>query len=370
MSQAAANSAGQQPKAVSLALVAGRQTLDDLGPVLRHLVVGLLDVPMPVSLICPAGANLQKLPVPPLQVMEYGPTRMPLLRRRTAEALIRQLDSAGVALLHALDGSALGLTRQLAAEADLAYVAGAFSLRHEVRAADHRCRALLAASAPIQRMLVESHAAPAEMIHRLRPGVHQARSATCFINPNRATAIVASGRLDRLEPFSAVMEAFDQLRQAQQKCVFFLIGSGRAEARLRHLAERLELMADLTFVDRQEPAQLAGILRAADIFISPVQTQRLDVELLTAMAAGVPVLTAEAPAADFVIQDQTALVFRAGDSAELTVKLFSLLEDRAAARSLAEAALAHLRQHHSPARMAAQLVQLYDDVVRSPVGAD
>ena len=370
MSQAAANSAGAPAKAAHVALVAGSQTRDDLGVVLRHLVVGLLDVPMPVSLICPAGMDLQKLPVPPLRVIEYGPARMSFLRRRMAEALTGQLDSAGVGLLHALDGSALPLTRQLAAEADLAYVAGACSLKHDVRAGDHRCRFLLAASAPIERMLVESHAAPAEMIRRLRPGVHQARSATCFINPNHATAIIASGRLDRPEPFAAVLEAFDQLRQAQRECVFFLIGSGRAQARLRRLAEKLQLMEDLTFVDRQEPAQLAGILRAADIFISPAQTQRLDVELLTAMAAGVPVLTAEAPAADFVIEDRTALVFPAGDSAELTVKLFSLLEDRAAARSLAEAALAYLREHHSPAKMVEQLVQLYQDAIRAPVGAD
>ena len=370
MSGAAPNNLGETGKLAHVGLVAARGTLRELDHVLRHLVVALLDHPMPLALICPSGQDGTDLPVPPLEMIEYGPMRLPFFRSRSIEALGRRVHAAGLTLLHALDGEALPLTQHLAAKADLEYVAGAYSLRHDVRAADHRCRALLAASTAIRQMLVESHAAPAEMIHLLRPGVHQVRSASCFADPNHATAIVASGELDRLGPFSAVLEAFAQLKQAGRECVFFLIGSGRAERRLRRQAEKLDLMEDLTFVGRQEGGQLAGILQAADIFVSPVPTNRLDIEVLTAMGAGVPVLTAGSPAADFVIENQTALTFPAGDSVDLAIKLFSLLDDHAAARSLAEAALAHLRDNHSPAGMADELLQLYSDVSRLPAGAD
>ena len=342
----------------------------DLGPVLRRLAIALLDAPMAVTLICPSGSDLAGLPVGPMGLVHYSSARLPFLRRRAIESAGQDVVAAGVTLLHALDAAALPLTRRLANEADLNYVAGACSLANDVRAADHRCRALLAASDPIRQMLVETHAAPAEMIRLIRPGVHQARSATCFIDPNHATAIVASGPMDSSRVFSAVIEAFAQLIQAGRECVFFVVGNGRAESRLRRQAEKLDLMGQLTFVDRQDPEELAGILIAADIFISPAPSDRLDIELLTSMAAGVPVLTTEVGPADFIIPDKTALIFKADDSVELAVKLFSLLDDIPSARSLAEAALAHLHKNHSPAKMAELLLRLYHDVARAPARAD
>ena len=156
-----------------------------------------------------------------------------------------------------------------------------------------------------------------------------------------------------------MLVAFAELRQTQRECVFFLIGNGRAEKSIRKLAEKLGLLGDLTFVDRTEPDELTGILRAADIFVSPAPSHRVDIGLLAAMAGGVPVLAAAGGAADFLIPDRTSLTFPAGDAAELTVKLEALLDDRAAARGLAENALAHLRENHSPARMIQQLAEFY-----------
>ena len=121
-------------------------------------------------------------------------------------------------------------------------------------------------------------------------------------------------------------------------------------------------MRNLTFVERQSPEQLNGILRAADIFISPAPSERLEIELLSAMAAGVPVLAAGAEASDFIIAEETALTFAPGDAVELADKLAALMDDHAAATNLAEAALAHLRENHSPAKMVAQLIDLYRTV--------
>jgi glycosyltransferase involved in cell wall biosynthesis len=206
---------------------------------------------------------------------------------------------------------------------------------------------------------VESRAVPPDLVHLLRPGTHPARRATCFIDPKHAVAIVAAGSLASYRPFAATLEAFAELKAGRRECVFFLVGNGRYEHALRRLAMKLGLMSELTFVDRQSPEQLTGILRAADVFIAPAPSDRVEMELLASMAAGVPVLAAGAEAADFVIPDRTALTFSAGDSAELTVKLSALLDDRAAARELAEAALAHLREHHSPAKTVGQLAELY-----------
>jgi glycosyltransferase involved in cell wall biosynthesis len=364
MSQAPQNAA-PPAKPIRVGLVAGPTSMHALGPVVRHLIVSLLDQPTPVTLVCPADAEAEYLPETLVQIIRYRPARLPFFRGRWLGALVEGIAQAHPSLLHALDTDALALTRHLATKANVEYLAGVYSLGRYARAFDERCQGLLAASEPIRRHLLESRAAPADMIHLLRPGVHQARNATCFIDPNHAVAIVAAGELDSFPVFSAVLEAFAQLREARRECVFFLVGNGRAEAHLRGLAKKMGLMTDLTFVDRTGPEELTGILKAADIFISPRPSRRVEIDLLAAMAGGVPVIAAAGGPADFIIPDQTALTFPAGEAAELTVKLKALLDDRAAARALAENALAHLRESHSPANMCKQLIEIYRNVVNA-----
>lgn len=354
-----ANNTPETAKPIRVGLVAGRATLRNLGAVVRHLIVGLLDEPMAVSLICPVSADAEPLPELLVQTIRYPLAYLPFFRSRALEGAAAQLRAAKVSVLHALDADALTATRRLAAKLDVHYLAGFFSLRWQGKIADERCQGLLAASEPIRQVLVDSHAGSPEMVHLLRPGLHQVRNATCFVDPTHAVAIVAAGEMKTPAPFAAVLEAFAQLRQAQRECVFFLIGNGPAEKSLRGLAEKLGLWGELTLVDRTAPEELTGILKGADIFISPAPSARLDIGLLAAMAGGVPVLAADGGAADFVIPDRTALTFPPGNAAELTVKLKALLDDRASARALAQNALAHLREHHSPAKMARQLVEIY-----------
>ena len=367
MSPAPVGNADSPGALLHVGLVAGPRSLAELGPVVRHLTVGLLDQPMRVTLVHPAGAAPAHLPSPPVGMVNYAISRVPLLRNRQIRALVETLQPLGLDLLHGLDCNALPLTRRLAAGLDLDYLIALTSLEGNFRFSDPHCRYVLAASEPIRELLLASSAVPDEAVVLLRPGVHRARKATCFTDPSHAPALVAAGEFTFYPAFAAVLEAFAGLLAARRDCVFFLVGGGRHEAALRRRAEALGLMHDLTFVDLQSPEQLQGILRGADVFICPVPSQRIEVRLLAAMAAGVPVVCAENPAADFVMADRTALTFQAGDAGELAVKLKALLDDRAAARSLAENALALLRENHSPARVSQQLAEIYRAVVSKQV---
>ena len=363
MAEPPENSSQEAPPPLRVGVVASRPSLANLGSVVRHLIVGMLDAPTAVTFVCPDDADVSYLPDPLVQTVRYQPTRLPFLRGRSLAAAAGRLRAANVSLLHALDADALPGTRHLATRLDIDYLVGVYSLRRPPQISDPHCQAVLAASEPIRKMLVDAHAAPADMVHLLRPSVHQARNATCFIDPSHAVSIVAAGEMKTLGPFAAVLEAFAELRQARRECVFFLIGTGQAERAVRKLAEDLRLLGEVTFVDPTRPGEITGILKAADIFISPASSERVDIQLLAAMAGGVPVLAAANGADDFVIPDQTALTFPGGSAGELTVKLKALLDDRAAARAMAESALAHLRAHHSPAKVARQLVEIYRSIL-------
>jgi len=362
MSQAASNSVSPRVKPLRVALVSGRDSLALLGPAVRHLVVGLLDEPMHVTLVAPEGADTSYLPDPPVEIIRHGSLRVPLFRARVLDELARRVTDSGAGLLHALDADALKLTRQLAERCDLDYIVSVLGLDSGAHISDRRCRAVLAGSEPIRSQLVESKSVPADLVGVLAPAVHRSRKATCFIDPRHAPSIVAAGPLTESKHFETVMEAFVRLRRSRPDCVFFVVGSGPAESHLRRRASELGVMTHLTFVQPQDTDLLTSIVEASDIFISPAPSHRIEIDLLVAMAAGDPVVVAGADACDFVVNGQTALTYTVADAEDLTGRLDALLDDRAWARSLAESALDHLARHHSPARMAACLADLYHTI--------
>ena len=221
---------------------------------------------------------------------------------------------------------------------------------------------ILAASANILRDCRRRRIVPDSRLHLLRPGVYQVRRASCFTQPQFSITLVAGGRLDDPSACQAVVRSFAQIAQQKYECAYFVLGNGRAERATRKLSEKLGLRGDLAFADWQAQWQLDDIFKAADLYVAIAPQRDLDVRCLLAMAAGVPVLAPAQGASDFLIEGETAVLFRRGDQADLTAKLARLLDDRAAARALADSALDYLREHHTPARMVAQLAQVYRDL--------
>ena len=131
------------------------------------------------------------------------------------------------------------------------------------------------------------------------------------------------------------------------------------------MSEQMDLRSDVTFVDYQHPSQMSEILKAADIFISPLRPRGIDATSLLAMGAGVCVLVTGTGAWDFLIDGSTAMFFRQDDSADLTAKLTALLDNRTGARALAGSALSYLHEHHSPAGMVSELTAIYRNAVES-----
>jgi len=342
----------ETPQPVRTAWIAGAETFARFGRVLQPLAVGLVDEAVDVVVFSPAPAAKGEAASLPYEVVPYRPPRWWRSRRGVIEPLAEQVRSRKIKLLYGLDGSVAGLAGALSRAAGVGYLLSCYSLADAsgIGEAARGASVLLAASEPIRDALVARSGCPAESVRLVRPGVYHVQQPTCFSEPDHSVAIVAGGPLSDFAAFHSVLLCFAELVARKYDCVFFLLGGGRAERHLRRRAAQLRLHRHLTFAGRRPMQELTGIFKAADVYIAPTTQKDVDIPSLLAMAAGVPVLAAAGQeASDFLQDGQTAMFFSPGDSAELTVKLTSLLDDTASARALAESAIEYVRANHSPA---------------------
>lgn len=333
----------------------------NLARVLGPLAIGLMDELVELTCFVPADADTAGLPSPPIEIVPYGRLKVWRFATPAIDTLAEEVRRRKFNLLHALDAQAGELTRTLSAMTGVRFIVSSYCVgdARPLHSAGAPSEAILAASEHVRRDLITHRLAVASKIHLVRPGIYMVKQATCFITPSHSVTIVAGGSLDYLNSFLAVLQAFATLQQGGYDCSFFIIGSGSGERKLRARVEQLKLQDDVTFTPRQPSVQLAGIFKAADIYISPAQSNCIDVESLLAMASGVPVLATADKASDFLVDGQTAMMYREGDAGALTARLTGLLDDKPSATALAEAALSYVRENHSSSRMMQATLDIY-----------
>jgi len=352
------------PDALRIGWIASEAALRDFSRVFRVTAIGLIDELLEVVLFCGERCSVGEMAKAPTDVIRFSWPRW-FVKRRIAR-LAAQVRRRKIDLLHALDARAVEVTRAVAREVGISYVVSSHDLddARRIGTLEDRAAGVLASSTPIQQNLLEHHVTTAEKISLVRPGVHTASRPTCFCESGRHIGLVAGGPMDREREFEPVLRAFAELHERKFECAFFVMGGGPAERRIRRRVSALGLNHELTFAATKSLSQFAGIAKAADVYVSVAPRPQLTLRALLAMAAGTVVLSPEDPAADFLIDGQTAMLFRPEDPAELTTKLVALLDDPDAARSLAQGGLDHVAATHSPSDAARAVAEIYRRALR------
>jgi len=109
------------------------------------------------------------------------------------------------------------------------------------------------------------------------------------------------------------------------------------------------------------------LLAAVDVLVAPCRWEVRPLELVEAMAAGVPAIVTDVPGVrDIVVDGQTGLVVRRGDVAALAEAVVRLVRDRALLAALAQAGKAAVKERFTIAATVAAHEALYAEVAGGP----
>jgi glycosyltransferase involved in cell wall biosynthesis len=135
--------------------------------------------------------------------------------------------------------------------------------------------------------------------------------------------LVTTSRLVKKNGLEDVIRALPGL---PEKFVFYIVGDGRLENKLKKLSADLGLTNRVKFAGSKPYADLPKILKASDIFIRPSLTEGLGNSFLEAMAAGLPIIgTLAGGIKDFLIDGRTGLVCEPKNSASIVLAVEKLM---------------------------------------------
>lgn len=206
------------------------------------------------------------------------------------------------------------------------------------------CDGLLANSEGVARELVEYSSLPAERIHivpnpTVTPDVDLLGREPVdhpWFDPGQPPVILGVGRLSRAKDFSALIQAFAELRKTRP-CRLVILGEGGQRQSLEALAARLGVAED---VDLPGYAKNPfAFLARAQLFVLSSQREGCPNVLIEALAVGTPVVATDCPSGPREILDggRYGPLVPVGDFHALAAAMAAVLEHPLPASGLREA---------------------------------
>ena len=311
------------------------------------------------------GFAAERLPHPPLPGFLRYPLAAPALRAALA-AFDPDLVDAHYVPNYGLLGVLAG-RRPLSVAAwgsDLLVLPGRGPLqRARLRGVLRRADLVLADSGNLAAA-ARALGAPAPRVHAIPWGVDLALFRPA---PAREPGLLLSTRLhEPIYDLPVVFAGVAPVLAARPGTRLVVAGDGSLSARLEALARRTLPAGRFEFLGRLAPAEMAGWLARADVYLSASRSDSTSVSLLEAMAAGaVPVVSDLEGNREWVAGGEGARLFPVGDAAALTRALLAVLDDPAWAAAAREANRRAVEERADAARNMARIEALFASLAAS-----
>lgn len=358
-----------KPRPLTVCLVIDEQAAESFPTALRYLQIGLIDEPVGTVIVASEQGRDVCLTGGPATVITWREAQWPfarLGRRGVVEAVRRRVASGSsdeAVVVHGLSLSAAELSEEIAQSVGAELVV---TVPRPSDLADHDigrcCRKAGVLIAPTQRIqqAIQNGGLTGPTIEHVPVGVVSAFAPVAFSNGQRAPCLVYIGPLSGDNGAESLLRAVKLVLTNHPNLLVFVVGRGSAESNLRHLVDSLELSSNVTFTGKLEHWRLA--LEAADIFCIPGGRDRFHEEPIHALAAGAALVAPGDSSFDGLVDEETALLFPAGDHLRMAERICRLLDDQRLARRVATAGQACVRTENSVARMVSEHVRIYQQL--------
>ena len=186
------------------------------------------------------------------------------------------------------------------------------------------------------------------------PGVHSA-------------VVVHVSNFRPLKRVADVVAVFAEARRRMPTTplALWLVGDGPDRERVRDRVRDLDLTADVHFLG--ERIDLPAILRQADLFLLPSESESFGLAALEAMACGVPVVASRVGGVpEGVVDGETGVLAEVGDVTAMAAHVARLLGDQALRARFGQAARARAVGAFPLAASVARYEALYRRVLEGP----
>lgn len=233
--------------------------------------------------------------------------------------------------------------------------------------------AIIAGSEEIRRDILRYDHVQPELVEVIPNAVDLSRSASALTRQDArarlgldADAFVLGtvGRLEEQKGHRFLLDALDRLRAQGLDAVLLLVGGGREETALREQAARLALGERVRFLGMRD--DLGDLFRAMDLFVMPSLWEGLSLAMLSAMAAGLPVVATNVGGVPEVLgDDERGFVLPPGDAVALAQRIAWCHAHPDAAARAGIAGASHVRANYSDAALVQRVEAVYERVYRA-----
>ncbi len=231
--------------------------------------------------------------------------------------------------------------------------------------------AIIVGSEDIKRDVVRYDHVPASRIEIIPNTVDISRSVSTLSKAEaRARLGLAEhdlvlgtiGRLEEQKGHRYLIEALALLRQRGMLARLLLAGEGRERAALEAQTASLGLERQVLLLGTRD--DLGDLFRAMDVFVMPSLWEGLSLAMLSAMAAGLPVVaTSVGGVSQVFCNDEYGFSVPAGDAAALAEKIVECLANLPATMAKGAKGAQHVRDNYSDEAMVRRVREVYERVL-------
>jgi glycosyltransferase involved in cell wall biosynthesis len=231
---------------------------------------------------------------------------------------------------------------------------------HLLRLTDMMVDGIVVNCEHVRRHLIEDEKVRPGLIDLCYNGIDTSVFFACpskAASPELTIGVVAVLRPEK--GLHTLVDAFAQIHGLRPGLRLMIVGSGPLRNELEARAGKLGILENCVW--EPDTADVAGRLRAIDIFVLPSLGEALSNSLMEAMACGCcPVASDVGGNPELVTEGRTGLLFRPGDASDLAAKLRLVIEQESLRRSLAAAAFSFIKDNFSIQAAAVRMAEIYD----------